>query len=316
MSTDFSIEDQNAAISARQIAELRWKAIEAFNGAEGLSPMGRRVGIALIGMMDSRTRACFPSEQRLADSIGVDVRSIRRAKQELRAAYLMTWMNPGGARHLSRYLFNWQKLLRLSDLIRTRAAEAAAQRREARGGQDEGEAPESFQFVDAATEDSLALTGEDGSALNDGDSLALTQGVLVRTFSHGQQDSLVRPTGQPCPSDRTTLPSELYLYLSQDRAQREHDAAQAAERSPSRSRRAGPSEAPQAPRPTPPPDPRSQARCPFPSLASAFTGNAEVLELIERLSFDNLAGASSVLAKDGPEAAEAVIRRGSGRIAA
>lgn len=46
---DIEIEDD-----PKRLAEGRWKAITGFNGIPGLSSIARRVGIALIAIMDSR----------------------------------------------------------------------------------------------------------------------------------------------------------------------------------------------------------------------------------------------------------------------
>ncbi len=100
--------------SPKEIATMRWQAIEGFNSAPGLSPMARRLGIALICAMDAKTRNCFPGEVRLATELGVHLSAIKKAKAELRDAKLITWFNPGGPRHLSRYIFGWAALLRLA----------------------------------------------------------------------------------------------------------------------------------------------------------------------------------------------------------
>ena len=91
---------------------MRWQAIEGFNSAPGLSPLVRRLGIALICSMDAKTRNCFPGELRLAAELGSHLVSIKKAKVELREAGLITWFNPGGPRHLSHYGFTWSALTR------------------------------------------------------------------------------------------------------------------------------------------------------------------------------------------------------------
>src|SRR4051794_9645330 len=85
---------------AREAAAQRWKAIEAFNCVPGLTPVARRVGIALICFMDSRTRDCFPAAITIAGRLGVSERAVKKAKDELRDAGLITWSNPGGPRHV------------------------------------------------------------------------------------------------------------------------------------------------------------------------------------------------------------------------
>jgi hypothetical protein len=109
---------------ARDAAAMRWKGIEAFNYAPRLTPAARRVGMALICNMDSRTRACFPSELRLAGLLDLTRRAVSKAKAELFDRGLINWSNEGGPRHMSRYGFNWEALDRLSQEAKARAKEA------------------------------------------------------------------------------------------------------------------------------------------------------------------------------------------------
>lgn len=134
MKQDWNIHqhDHEDEISPKDIASLRWQAIEAFNTAPGLSPMARRLGTALTTMMDAKTRACFPSELRLSAALGVNRVSINKAKVELRDAGLVNWTNPGGRRHLSRYALNWAALIRLSREASQRADEAMEERKVSR----------------------------------------------------------------------------------------------------------------------------------------------------------------------------------------
>jgi hypothetical protein len=81
---------------AREAASMRWKAIEGFNTAPDLSPVARRLGIALVCSMDSKSRACFPSEIRLAALLDVHPSAVKKAKAELKKAGLTNWHNPGG----------------------------------------------------------------------------------------------------------------------------------------------------------------------------------------------------------------------------
>lgn len=113
---------------AKNIAAMRWRAIEGFNYHCDLTPAARRVGISLISQMDVRTLACFPSEGRLAVFLGISLRAVKQAKAELKAKGLLTWTNPGGPRHKSRYEFNWAAL----DKARDAGIERAKLAREAR----------------------------------------------------------------------------------------------------------------------------------------------------------------------------------------
>lgn len=94
----------------RDIAAQRWRAVEGFNVANGLSPAARRVGICLVTTMDAKTLACFPGESRIAAQLGISERAVRAAKAELKARGMIEWTNHGGPRHVSRYLINWAKM--------------------------------------------------------------------------------------------------------------------------------------------------------------------------------------------------------------
>lgn len=132
----FSIEDQDQATSDADKGRLRWRAIEAANSAPDLSPMARRVLVALICMMDSKTRACFPSELKVAEFLGVHETSVKKAKAELRDEHhLIHWTNPNGPRHQSHYVFNWHKLIRLSEEAKVKSEKAVAVRKSGKRSQ-------------------------------------------------------------------------------------------------------------------------------------------------------------------------------------
>lgn len=79
------------AISSSCIA----KAAEALIRHPGLSPAARRVGLELLNRIDRKTGLAWPSESRMAEALGVDVRTIRRGKAELAAHGLLTWVRRG-----------------------------------------------------------------------------------------------------------------------------------------------------------------------------------------------------------------------------
>ena len=114
---------------AREATSLRWRAIEAPTYTPELSPTARRVGIALICSMDTKTRACFPSETRLAALCDLHISAVRKAKAELRKAGLIDWENPGGPRHLSHYGFDWTEFEFRAAAAKRRADEAIENRR-------------------------------------------------------------------------------------------------------------------------------------------------------------------------------------------
>lgn len=119
-------DDAEQTARSKAIAHARWQAIEGFNYCPGLSPAARRLGIALVCQMDVQTFACFPGEVRLASLLGLSKRAITDAKNELWAAGLVDWSNPGGPRHRSRYVFHWERLLDARHGAVTLAREATA----------------------------------------------------------------------------------------------------------------------------------------------------------------------------------------------
>lgn len=101
-------------------------ACEAINRAPGLSPLARRVGIELVNHVDRNTGTAWPSEARLADALGVDPRSIRRAKAQLKAHGFLTWEQRG--RHHQRtplYQIAWNLLRNIAKGIKDRLKAAA-----------------------------------------------------------------------------------------------------------------------------------------------------------------------------------------------
>jgi hypothetical protein len=75
----------------KQAAAKRWQAVEAFNLHRNLSRLARRLGIALVSLNNSTTRPSFQSQPSLAEMLGCDERSIRRALIELTAHDLVEY---------------------------------------------------------------------------------------------------------------------------------------------------------------------------------------------------------------------------------
>jgi hypothetical protein len=99
-------------------------AAEAFNTARGLSPLARRLGIALVGRADRKTGICHPSEARLACQLGVTDRGIRKAKRELQARGFLAWETPGKWLRC-RYRLAWSRLVEVTYEIRKQSREAS-----------------------------------------------------------------------------------------------------------------------------------------------------------------------------------------------
>lgn len=115
------------ALTARQKAQ----AAEALIRHPDLSPAARRVGLELLNHADRRTGVSWPSEARMAEALGVDARTIRRGKADLRAAGLLTWDQRGHHR-TPIYRLLWDKLVRLALAIKARVQAACKAARDAR----------------------------------------------------------------------------------------------------------------------------------------------------------------------------------------
>jgi hypothetical protein len=120
-------EAEPSGDESRDIAILRWKAIEAFNAAPRLTPLARRVGVLLVCKMDNKTRCCFPGETRLAAELGCDGTSITRAKKQLKDLGLISWELPSGRRQGCLYTFDLQKLATLANAVKAAGDKAVSE---------------------------------------------------------------------------------------------------------------------------------------------------------------------------------------------
>ena len=117
------------AVSPTDIA----KAAEAINRHPDLTATARRVGLELLNSVKRDTGLAWPSEARMAEALGVNVRTIRRGKAELRKLGLVTWIRRGTSRkgRTPLYALAWDKLLNISAIIKAKvktAREAARNR--------------------------------------------------------------------------------------------------------------------------------------------------------------------------------------------
>jgi len=94
-------------------------AAEALNRLPNLSPLARRLGIELLNRVDRRTGLAWPSEARLALALDCDERSIRRAKDQLRAAGLLTWQCRGHHK-TPVYMLAWEVLKAIAGTIKAK----------------------------------------------------------------------------------------------------------------------------------------------------------------------------------------------------
>lgn len=114
-------------LTSRQKAQ----AAEALIRHPDLTPAARRVGLELLNHADRRTGVSWPSEARMAEALGVDARTVRRGKADLRAAGLLIWEQRGHHR-TPIYRLLWDKLVRLALAIKARVQAACKAARDAR----------------------------------------------------------------------------------------------------------------------------------------------------------------------------------------
>jgi hypothetical protein len=105
--------ERNRARERDLAAQHTEKAIKAFVRYPDLSPAARRVGLELLNYADRRTGVSWPSEARMAEALGVDARTIRRGKAELKASGLLEWRQRGYHR-APIYRLLWDKLLQFA----------------------------------------------------------------------------------------------------------------------------------------------------------------------------------------------------------
>lgn len=85
------------------------QAIEAFTKHPELSPSARLLGIELVSRFNPRTLKCFPSEEYLSAALTINIRTVQRAKAELREAGLIDWTS-GHRGHCCDYAISWLRL--------------------------------------------------------------------------------------------------------------------------------------------------------------------------------------------------------------
>ncbi len=284
---------------AREAASMRWKGTEGFNTAPGLSPAARRLGICLITSMDSKSRACFPSEMRLAALCDMHPSAIKKAKTELKKAGLIDWYNPGGPRHLSHYSLNWTALEQHSAEAKTRADRAVA----VRAYKPKNKRTRSFKATQNNTPKPTigAHTGTNG--------VGATKSQSTNNVAQGT-DTARQGTRTNPPKVPVSAP-ELSQEPPTITAQHHHAVSQA---------KAAVCEGDQAPhgagvgksREAASPSPvkvRQRPPCPFPALEAAFSDQPDVLTVLSQQSFERLQEAAVVLVKGGPAKARAVLTR-------
>lgn len=113
-------------LTARQKAQ----AAEALIRHPDLTPAARRVGLELLNHADRKSGISWPSEARMAEALGVDPRTIRRGKADLRAAGLLTWEQRGHHK-TPIYRLLWDRLVQLALAFKAKVKAACSAARKA-----------------------------------------------------------------------------------------------------------------------------------------------------------------------------------------
>lgn len=110
-------------ITPQQIAIAR----EAITRLPDLSASARRVAHELLNHVNRETGFAWPSEARLATALGLSVRSIERAKAQLRDLGLLTWQRRGTNKRgrTNLYSLSWETLLNIAARITAKVKAAA-----------------------------------------------------------------------------------------------------------------------------------------------------------------------------------------------
>lgn len=279
--------NRDDGVTARQKSKMRWQAIEAFNSIHGLNPMARRLGVALICTMDGKTGQCFPSELGLATRLSVHLVSIKKAKAQLRELGLISWANPGGPRQVSHYVFNWDVLCRCAAAANKQAKEVVLENRLNRQKSNADAVNERWGVsktppVGSGSDDTIVVEAPETGSLNSNqDSVEASSKVAPRLpdITHGTAHLTKLPDAQHANSASET-PSSFNSWPNATTAASKSGAGRAAS---------------------------FKHPCHFPQLLVGFKDEAEILVLIDGLSFDGLDQAAKTLAQQGKAAARKVI---------
>ena len=274
-------------LSPRQKSQLRWQAVEGFNAIHGLIPMARRLGIALIATMDSRSGQCFPSELFLATKLDVHLVSIKKAKVQLRELGLINWTKPGGPRHVSHYIFNWEVLCQCAVAANINAKKAVHESRLSR-----------YKSNAAAINDRWGMNVAPG-AKDDRFTVAIIHepSSLNPIEGSGQAFSKVVPEL----SDITHITAQSYNLLHSQHEDTSVAALDLTNPFPMAVTAQTTADIEQ--------EARLKGRCHFPKLADSFQNETEIWEFIHQLPFDLQDEAAKTLAEKNKIAARKVIMK-------
>lgn len=178
------------AVSPREMGRIRWIAVEVFNGAPGLTDTARRLGINLVTTMDAKTRACFPSQERMADVLGKSLASIKRAKVELRRAGYITWSYRGSPRGVCSYNLNWRNIYAAHLALRDRIERNAAARKTAPKGELDITDEELAKLFNGGVPKSSADRGKSQMADPEPSAKGLTRGRPLLNFLNSDDDDV------------------------------------------------------------------------------------------------------------------------------
>ena len=92
----------------------KWKLLGVVMSNRKVQPSAERVMYALLNRENSKTKALFPSHERLALDINMHVRSVRRGLQDLIDEEYIIKLSKGGPGVATNYKINYDKLTKLS----------------------------------------------------------------------------------------------------------------------------------------------------------------------------------------------------------
>jgi hypothetical protein len=101
--------------SSKTLSVLVAKARKAFGLMPGLTASDIRVASALLAHVNTSTGACYPSQDRLARLLRIEVRQVRRAIRKCEGRGFLLVMRHGGSNGTSRYVFVYSALSNFVD---------------------------------------------------------------------------------------------------------------------------------------------------------------------------------------------------------
>jgi hypothetical protein len=268
----------------KQLAAARWKAVEAFLGYDSVSRLARDIGVLIVCRADLRPASkrygrCYLSEVSIATRLGTTVRSVARAKKELKAHGLVGYQSHAGPSHTTLYTPDWHRLIDMAGETEAsaKAAVDAAPKRPNRGSQH----------------DASVMSQHDASVMFQRDASVMESSSITsysRSSSTAAASAAVAPNGAS--ASTASMPADHEPGNLQ--CQCTYCKAGYAEAEIERSRAMNGSE--------------RQARRFYPRLWEAFDADTEITAILHTMSEPEQRKASACYATKGLEAAAALIR--------